>query len=212
MIKDIELAQYLNAKFCHELAGTLGAISNGVEFLEESNGAMQQKAVELVKVSAKQAISRLMFYRQAYGIAKSQGEADLKEFKKLTDDFLESTKVKLDFNEKYMHVPNVFIDINTSKLLYCFVVIAMGNLIHGGVIRLAVEASGSGKKIIFSALGDNLKNDEEKSSILKGKFENIIISTTNIHTYYTRQLAEKLNAKIVINVSDKQIDYIIEQS
>jgi histidine phosphotransferase ChpT len=212
MIKDIELAQYLNAKFCHELAGTLGAISNGVEFLEESNDSMQQKAVELVKVSAKQAIGRLMFYRQAYGIAKSQGEADLREYKKLVNDFLESTKVKLDFNEKYMHVPNVFIDINTSKLLYCFIVISMGNLIHGGIIRLTVEAAGSGKKMIFSALGENLKNDEEKSSILKGKFENIIISTTNIHTYYTRQLAEKLNAKIAINVSDKQIDYIIEQT
>ncbi|MDF2965218.1 MAG: hypothetical protein K0Q51_606 [Rickettsiaceae bacterium] len=212
MIKDIELAQYLNAKFCHELAGTLGAISNGVEFLEETNDAMQQKAIELVKVSAKQAISRLMFYRQAYGIAKSQGEADLREFKKLSDDFLESTKVKLDFNEKYMHVPNVFIDINSCKLLYCFIVIAMGSLIHGGSIRLVIEEKDQKKRIIFSALGDNLKVDDEKNALLQGVFNNIIISTTNIHTYYTRQLAEKLHANIEINIRDKQIDYIIEQS
>jgi histidine phosphotransferase ChpT len=212
MVKDIELAQYLNAKFCHELAGTLGAISNGVEFLEEANPAMQAKAIDLVKVSAKQAISRLMFYRQAYGVAKSQGEADLKEFKKLSEDFLDGTKVKLDFNEKYMHVPNVFIDINSCKLLYCFIVIGMGNLIHGGVVSLTVESTAQGKKITLSARGDNLKQDEEKSSILKGNFDNIIISTTNIHTYYTRQMAEKVHANITIKPSEKQIDYIIEQA
>ena len=61
MTDDIKLAELLCARFSHDLAGPIGAINNGVEFLSEENSVIKEQAIDLIKTSAVQAVSRLQF-------------------------------------------------------------------------------------------------------------------------------------------------------
>ena len=97
MLKDIELSEFLCAKFCHDLAGPIGAINNGIDFFESDNEQMKEKAYELVRMSAKQAVNRLTFFRQAYGNIVVDNEIHLMELKFLILKFMEDSKLQLDF-------------------------------------------------------------------------------------------------------------------
>lgn len=211
MLNDIELAQYLNAKFCHELSGCLGAINNGVEFLDNSSPEMRDKAMELVKISAKQSIARLLFYRQAYGIAKFEGEADLEGLKKVIADFLESTKAELNMSIKDLKKPNSYICQNSGKLLLCFIVVANNNLIHGGEIKLDLKLNANRQSIIIIAKGEKLKANEDKIAYLEGNVQDIELSSANIHDYYTYKFMKDLGYELTINQLDEQIEYILSK-
>ena len=208
----VELTQVLIAKFCHDLAGTMGAVGNAIEFLSMDNEQMRKKAVDLVSVSAQHAIANLRFFREAYGISKNRGEANLDDIRELCTVFLEcSSKITLDFQRKYCHQPEVFISLGIGKLVLCVVSVAATTLLHGGVIKVEVDKTSAGAKVIISGIGSGLKINEVHHNILRGKTKDTTLSTLNVHYYYTRMLLEELGAKLVINSHSDKIEYIVEQ-
>ena len=68
-IKFIEL---LCSKLCHDLISPIGAISNGLEFLEQEDNDLNEEAMKLVKKSSRQAAKKLAYYRIALGAAGSE--------------------------------------------------------------------------------------------------------------------------------------------
>lgn len=64
-----ELGDLLCSRLCHDLAGALGAIGNGVELIEEMGGAADADTLSLMKQSAATAVGRLQFFRLAFGAA-----------------------------------------------------------------------------------------------------------------------------------------------
>ena len=75
MIDELRMAELLCTRLCHDLTGPIGAVSNGAEFLSEEGFNMQGQAVELITSSAFSAVTRLQFYRMAYGKVRDHGEA-----------------------------------------------------------------------------------------------------------------------------------------
>jgi len=59
----LNIAQNIATKICHDLAGVVGAISNGIELIEEDS-YMAAEAMEMIKLSADDAAKRLKFLRQ----------------------------------------------------------------------------------------------------------------------------------------------------
>ncbi len=210
-LTDIKLAQYLNAKFCHELAGTVGAVDNGVEFLEEAEGEMQQKAVDLIKTSAKQSINRLLFYRNAYGIAKNIGEADLDDIEKLVKGFADNSKVNVNIDKNQIRNNNIYISTETKRLLLCLVALGFSNLIRGGEIKIYGHNHGDSQSIFVEACDSSYKYDEEKEEILLGSKQDYELSTNNVHYVYTGKLSQKVEAKVTIQHNFESILYSIEQ-
>src|SRR5260370_22571067 len=76
---DLRVLELLTARLCHELSGPIAAVNNGVELLTEDIPAtgpspatsFVHDAVTLVGDSARQAASRLQFYRFAYGFSQT---------------------------------------------------------------------------------------------------------------------------------------------
>ena len=52
MVSDLAFVQYISAKICHDLAGALGALSNGVEFVGSTDPSVQKKASRRKKSDA----------------------------------------------------------------------------------------------------------------------------------------------------------------
>ncbi|MBY0354746.1 MAG: hypothetical protein K2Q12_03345, partial [Rickettsiales bacterium] len=91
------IAELLCTRLCHDLTGPIGAVNNGAEFLEEEDFEMNADALKLMTDSAREAVSRLQFYRQAYGVVKESGDVALGEKKELVAGYLHQTRVKLDW-------------------------------------------------------------------------------------------------------------------
>lgn len=209
MLNRVELSQYIATKLCHDLAGSLGAISNGLDFITSDNEEMKERAIELIKTSSEQSVDRLVFFRQTYGIAKHDGEANLDELKKVASDYLKASKVTLDFHEKYFHIPDIFISANLGKLILCLIHHAYLNLIHGGEIVVVVEKNNK-TKILISARGPSPKLDEEKDAILTKKSQTKELSTKNCISYFAESFADFLKVNITTHTSEKdKIDYEI---
>ena len=65
---DIHLVALICSKLCHDLAGSIGAVSNGAELMaEETDPQMRDEAVRLIAQSANDAARRLAFFRLALG-------------------------------------------------------------------------------------------------------------------------------------------------
>ena len=94
MSKILDFSEMLLTKLCHDLAGALGAVDNGIEFLEmNANPDLKEKAMELVKDNSQEAVTKLKFYRFLYGVSKSDGEVDFKEVKILADNYFKITNL-----------------------------------------------------------------------------------------------------------------------
>ena len=79
-IGDLELAALVSSRICHDVINPVAAIANGLEMLgEESDQAMREAAMDLIRKSAFQASAKLQFARLAFGAAGSAGaEIDLR--------------------------------------------------------------------------------------------------------------------------------------
>jgi histidine phosphotransferase ChpT len=67
--KSASVIELLASRICHDLVSPVGAINNGVEFMEEMGDDAEQRkeALGLIQHSASQASAKLMAFRIAYG-------------------------------------------------------------------------------------------------------------------------------------------------
>lgn len=190
------LMEMLSTRLCHDLTGPIGAINNGVEFLGEDNFDMQNEAFGLIASSAAEAMTRLQFYRQAFGRANSSGEADIEATRNLVRKFLSSTRISLDWPDTFTNSCGVSLHFRHVKLILNLALIAMHTLIKGGVIQVRLGFSETGERqIILDAHGDKIKEDINIPAILDG-VDTIELTPENAIAYYARHLINELHAQI----------------
>src|SRR3546814_10576584 len=70
--EDLDLVALICSRLCHDLAGSIGAVNNGIELLaEETDPATRDEAIGLIAMSGGDAARRLAFFRQALGASGS---------------------------------------------------------------------------------------------------------------------------------------------
>lgn len=62
------IIELLASRICHDLISPVGAVHNGVEFLQEMGADCGEEAVALIAHSAQQASAKLQAFRLAYGV------------------------------------------------------------------------------------------------------------------------------------------------
>lgn len=65
--RDAAVLELLASRICHDLISPVGAINNGVEFLQESGPEDQEDGLNLISHSASAAAAKLQVFRIAYG-------------------------------------------------------------------------------------------------------------------------------------------------
>ncbi|NBX03896.1 MAG: hypothetical protein EBR02_07565 [Alphaproteobacteria bacterium] len=202
MIEDLRMAELLCARLCHDLTGPIGAVNNGAEFLSEEGFNMQNQAVELIVSSAFSAVSRLQFYRLAYGAVKEGGEADLSDKQKLAADYFAGSKVTLDWPDNHTDAAGVSISLKMVRLIYNFLIIASAALVRGGTIsvRIGQEEGEQGRKwVSVGAQGAGLKWDASWSKMLAGDFVSADLDPKNVQVGLTTRFASDLGATMEHN-------------
>jgi histidine phosphotransferase ChpT len=200
MVTTIKLLELISARMFHDLAGPMGAVSNSIEFFEEDDPLIKEKALNLMKSSANESILRLKFFRQAYG-AMHDDEVYLSTAHNLIKDFLEGNKVKLHWN-----IADNIVNSYIAKALLNFVIIALNSMIQGGDLIFDQHQSGS---ILVTLKGSNLIFTEETNLLLEGNLKYTTLTSANVQVYYTYLMLKEAKAKLSVNKATNEIQFII---
>ncbi len=212
MSKELLMAELLCTRLCHDLTGPIGAVNNGAEFLSEEGFNMQSQAVELITSSAFSAVTRLQFYRMAYGKMRDHGEASLADKAKLASEFFADSKVTLDWPDSHTDAAGISISLKMSRLIYNLLIIASSTLVRGGTISVRIEQPDANhKRLIIGAEGVSLKWDAEMDKIFKGDFNVQELNPKNVQAYFTKCLTDELQAEFVYNISEASMSMQVTQ-
>lgn len=211
MNHELRMAELLCTRLCHDLTGPIGAVNNGAEFLAEEGFNMQNQAVELIVSSAFSAVSRLQFYRLAYGNVKESGEANLADKQKLAVDFFAGSKITLDWPDTQTDASGVSVSLKMARLIFNLLVMASAALIRGGVIAVRIGLDGDTKVVTVSAKSPHIKWEQEVAQILEGKLADDNLSPKNVQAQLTRYFVDDLSATLGHKVSEDEVVFEVRQ-
>lgn len=182
---DIHVLELLASKICHDLISPVGAVANGVEFLEDMEIEGAEDILGLINFSAKQGSAKLQAYRMAYGAGGADSSIKPEDVHKIFGAFIALDEKVTQEWDPYAPLgpeerPPAF-----GKMLMCLLLLCVEALPKGGKIRLNAEGS---QHIIITAEGADagLKPD-----LLKALHEHIPADALNprqMHAFTTRLL------------------------
>ncbi|MBN9542500.1 MAG: hypothetical protein J0G32_01710 [Alphaproteobacteria bacterium] len=208
MISDFEVSQLLMSKVFHDLAGPVGAMNNGAEFLKESRSDVHQKAIELMQLSSSQAVSRLELFKAVLGYSPANSEVSLNKIKPMISAYF--SEKPITFNWKNLTRPD---EINmtsaASKALIISVLIVASSLIYGGSVDIEIDNAKEGKISFitkaYSPQGVKVENDAVK--VLADKNLNLVFNSQNVLYLYTSRLLENTNGKLELTRNTNELSF-----
>jgi histidine phosphotransferase ChpT len=204
---DATVLELMASRICHDLISPVGAVNNGVEFLQEDMGADPGEAVALIAMSAQNAGARLQVFRLAYGTGGRDATIKPEDVHKIFENLLViEEKVKQDWNPLTTFSgydrPEGF-----SKVLICGLLLAHEALPKGGVISVSHD---SGVTTITGTGPDaNIRAQVEQA--LKRQIDVSVIDPRLVHPYicgimaaqygFALTIAEQAEGRITFKIS-----------
>jgi histidine phosphotransferase ChpT len=194
VLDDTVLASLISSKICHDLAGQIGAINNGLELLEEEiDEDTRYYALELIHNSAKAAWAQLDFHRMAFGASTSLGaEVPLAHIEQVARRYVENGKRRLHWQAEG---PAEMVKAH-ARLLLAMIALSLPALPAGGDIYVGVSGGGKaaeaeqGLGFIVLCRGRSARIPERTEEILSG--QNLQgIDSRFILPYYAARLASE---------------------
>ncbi len=143
----MDLLELVCSRLCHDMAGPIGAIRNGLELISEAEEAVgDDHAIELIGHSAELGARRLRLFRLAYGRASRGGLRGFAELRDAAQDWLAGGRTTL------LWPPGQPEDVlagrpGLGRLLLNLVVLAAETIPLGGTITV----TGGGTMVAGSA-------------------------------------------------------------
>ena len=150
---DATVLELLASRICHDLISPVGAVHNGVEFLEEIGaGEGAADAIGLIAHSAHQASAKLQVFRLAYGAGGRDPNITPEDIYKAFENLTAADgKVRQDWDAKASLFGEDERPLGFCKILMGAMLLAQETLLKGGTISV-VPADGG---VHVVARGDN---------------------------------------------------------
>ncbi|WP_120635439.1 histidine phosphotransferase family protein [Ruegeria sp. EL01] len=160
---DVNLAELIGSRICHDLISPIGAITNGLELLDMV-GAVQGPEMELISGSVGSAGARIRFFRVAFGPASDQplGRTEVAD---LLKDVERAGRVRV-----HWHLTDA-IPRNQVKLAFLALMCCETAMPMGGEVRITAH----GDKWEVTGTADKLNVDSDLwKNVATGRFPNKI--------------------------------------
>ncbi len=191
---DLDLAALISSRICHDVISPVGAISNGLEVLdEEHDDEVRDYAMDLIRRSAEQASAKLQFARLAFGAGGSAGtEIGMNAVQPIANGIVDPEKHKVTWETE----PASLFKNHVKLLLNC-VAIALTTLPRGGEIDIAV--SGTKEQPSMTIICDGAGARVPASfAVVNSNSSAQPLDTQSIQAYYAMRLARESNMKIEV--------------
>jgi histidine phosphotransferase ChpT len=201
---DLELAALVSSRICHDVINPVAAIANGLEMLgEETDQAMRDAAMDLIRKSAAQASAKLQFARLAFGAAGSAGaEIDLRDAERVARDFASGTgKHQINWRGPAATLPK-----NKVKLLLNLVALGIAALPRGGTIDVEIEGTPPEARFAVRATGDAARISDQVRDLLSGT-NGGAVDTHSIQPYYAKRVATAAGMAITAEAREREVEF-----
>lgn len=151
---DSVILELMASRICHDLISPVGAVNNGVEFLQEDMGADAADAIGLIAMSAQSAGARLQIFRLAYGLGGRDSSIKPEDAHKAFDAYIKvEDKVTQTWDPLSTFAaydrPEGF-----TKMLVCALLLAHEAMPKGGTLSVGYDSgtttvTGSGPDAAF---------------------------------------------------------------
>jgi histidine phosphotransferase ChpT len=193
---DLRVAELLCSRLCHDLISPIGAVSNGIELLEEEGGRIAVDALELAGRSARQAARLLQFFRIAFGLGGSFAGGRSSEVRDLAHGLLAGGRHALDWRETGEAAATL--PAGFGKLALNMVLLAMDSLPRGGTIAVAVDGQADRVSVVVTASGGELRFSEEHRQALGSETAPDALTPRTVQAYFTALLARRLGSELAV--------------
>jgi histidine phosphotransferase ChpT len=192
-IEALELAALLCSRVCHDVISPVGAITNGLEVLEDEDDAeMQRHAMVLIQKSATQASSKLQFARLAFGAAGSAGASlDLNDAREVAEGFVSHEKAEMSWDGPAAVMPKDLV-----KLLLNMILIALAAIPRGGKIHVSISGDPESPEFVLTSDGLNARVPAETEQFLGGKKPDEVLDARAIQPFFTGLVARSCGMQI----------------
>jgi len=192
MAVDLRVLELLCARIAHDLVNPLGAVSNGLELLEEGDPAANAESIALCRDSMRRATALLQVFRSAYGTAGSQASFTPQAARDLADACLAGSKCVLQWPVG-VEIPG---RPGLGKLLLNLILVGSEALPRGGEIAVGLDGGRHALTLAVAATGAGARLTEEMAQALTLEVQPEALTTKSIQAYLTACLAERLGARL----------------
>lgn len=196
------IIELLCSRLCHDLISPVGAVSNGLEFLGDSDSAMAADALGLVGASAAQMSSRLAFFRVAFGYGGGDGKPlSPGEVQDLITDFAADKKVALKWA-----CPDGDLPRPQARVILCLSLLAIEALPRGGEITVSILAPIDSSEIRVSAEGASIIVRPDILEAVSVDAELEALTPRNVHGHYAALIGEEIG--MIVSVGDAEDTHV----
>ena len=195
---DLGFLELLSSKICHDLISPIGAIANGVEFMEEMGADADEEVTGLIKFSATQASAKLQAYRMAYGAGGGDVSIKPEDVHKAFGKFIELDKKIMQDWDPYAPLGPEERASGFSKLLMCALLLSVECLPKGGTIKVS---EGGNNITLIRAEGPDAALKSPMDAALDNSMDRDSIEPRYVHAYMTGLLAKNYDFELKTNAS-----------
>lgn len=195
-VRAIEL---LASRICHDLVSPVGAIGNGIEFMEDMGPDGFEDSLDLIKHSASQASVRLQLFRICYGAGGSEKMVSAKAIYEAFINFMDKGKFSLEWdllNDVPDELPTGFLKMILNALIFVH-----DGLPKGGTLNVKVD----GDHMTITGQGDMIRLREGALDALEGHAIVEDLDPKNIHGYVTHYFSKIFDIDMSANVTEDDI-------
>lgn len=219
---DIRIIEFLTSRICHDLISPVGAVHNGIEFLQDMAGDGGDSeglndAIDLIAHSASQAAARLQVFRMVYGAGARTAAFEPKDVYNVMHDYVSGDgKTKLiwdsaalsDSLETYLDNPSSQTMSGFCKILLCGLLLAHECLPKGGDIDVKIDMDHG---VLVTASGRNAQMRDGVDIGLSGQLNLDDIDPRLIHSHITHLMGQSYGYNVTPHShDDNDIAFIIK--
>ena len=195
-----DLGALLCSKVCHDIISPVGAITNGLELMEEDiDGSMRDMAMDLIKRSATQASAKLKFARIAFGAAGSAGaEIDTGDAEEVAQGYMGGEKSDLEWNITRQYLPK-----NQVKLILNLLMLALNCVPQGGKITISMEGGAENPSYKVHCAGTKARIADNVADVVQGMPEDVPVDAHSVQPYYSGLLARLSGLSVTMKMDDE---------
>lgn len=204
--KSASVIELLASRICHDLVSPVGAINNGVEFMEEMGEDAEQRkeALGLISHSASQASAKLMAFRIAYGSGGRDPNVKPEDVQKAFSQLISADGKISQTWDPFGNLGPKPLPYAFCKMLMAGMMLAMECLVKGGYVSVR---PGEGNQTLIIAESDNgvLLRDNVEAA-LRQEIATEDLDPRLVHPYAISVIAEHYG--YTLRVRDKRDDKV----
>ncbi len=204
--KSASVIELLASRICHDLVSPVGAINNGVEFMEEMGDDAEQRkeALGLISHSASQASAKLMAFRIAYGSGGRDPNIKPEDVQKAFSQLISADGKISQTWDPFGNLGPKPLPYAYCKMLMAGMMLAMECLTKGGYVSVR---PGEGNQTLIIAESDNgiLLRDNVEAA-LRQEIATEDLDPRLVHPYALSVIAEHYG--YTLRVRDKRDDKV----